>query len=141
MSGNILDADKYFELSDSYYKLYFKLNDEIDIAAHGYTEDQLSELSAHSDQMLSIAREYRARFNKSIITDIKTSAEHVNESVKEAIEAIHDLKVVGTVVDVIGDLVIIGGTILAAVTSPAEIGKLPGLINNLIKDVKEVKTA
>ncbi|WP_137806377.1 hypothetical protein [Pseudomonas sp. G(2018)] len=141
MSGNKLDATGLYRVSNFYYSIYAKLAFEVADRTPPYTDEEKEDIGFKIDKAREVAEYYSKLAKKSLVVDVKMPVARLTKSIEGASETIKNLKVVGKVLDVVGDLVVIGVTLVSVVTDPTKLGDLPQQVDELVKHVGEVKAA
>jgi len=140
MAAHRLNAAELFQISNSYYLLYYQVDDELKKNAGMHTP-KIKDLEDKREELRNTAETFSQLAMKEMAVTVKTPVAKLGNTIQEAANTIHKLQLAGKILDVVGDLVVIGGTLLETLTNPAAAAKLPEQVSSLIEDLKEIKTA
>lgn len=139
MSQNTLTAQDFFDLSNYYFDLNIKIQDELIDDNIEFSEDVRKKLVKQAEDAGNTAVDFQRLGNIQMTRDVGTPVAKINNAIKEAIQTIRDIKIAGKVIEIIADLVDIAVTIGLGASKPTAYTALPALIKELRNDLEDLR--
>lgn len=126
----------YAFLSQVYYDLSTKINMEISDPSYNNSTDDFLMMQDYANKCGQIGSAFHDMYVRSIIQDLRVPIDELKSAVDESAQTIKNMQLVGKVIEVITDLIVIGGTIAFAASKPVYFLALPKVLKELINDVQ-----
>ncbi|URM26316.1 hypothetical protein LLY42_20585 [Pseudomonas frederiksbergensis] len=139
MSQNMLTADDFFALSNYYFELNIKIQNELIDEDIVFPDDVRENLIKQAVDAGNTAVDFQQLSNNQMTRDVGTSVAKINNAIVDAIQTIREVKIAGKVIEIIADLVDIAVTIGMGASKPTAYAALPALVKELRKDLEDLK--
>lgn len=139
MSNNTLTSIEYYALSNNYFALNIKIQNELVDDNIQFSDVERASLVQQAAAAGRKAVYFQELGNNGLIKDVGTPVVNIKDAVEEAVQTIQNIKIAGKVIEVIADLVDIAVTIGLGASKPTAYTALPALVKELLKDVKALK--
>jgi hypothetical protein len=135
MAANKLQSARLFQISNSFYLAYYKVDDDLR-NSDVHTAKQTRQLEAQAKQLKDAADSFGQWANEGMALEVSLSVTRLSETIQKAANVLHNIQLVGKALDVVADLVLIGGTLAKAAADPVALARLPEQVDLLIAHLK-----
>jgi hypothetical protein len=136
-----LMSEHYFSLANSYLDTYNSCSDKLQEVDSGLSDEEKNELYYRSKPLIGQAYEFQKKGFKALTDELNVPAKSLTQAADAAAKAVHNIFLVGKVIEIVADLVAIGAILVVPALKPTSLLALPDLLGELKSDVQDLKLA